>query len=176
MSWFGAVCSCGRFQLILAIGEFAVLLWEASLFCAMSYISQYGSFCDLPFPFNDVRSPNIGRHSVLLLECWCWSSSDPKSCLVSCGDKGRWTCGSDSGKDRSRGWQMGSSVIKFRPLCPSAIFTSLLLTFFSTACSSEFLLPGWVAEVFVLSVGLSNCSRVGPGETASSWASDGFMF
>lgn len=55
---------------------------------------------------------------------------------------------------------MGSSVIKFRPMCPSAIFTSLLLTFFSTACSSEFLLPGWVAgflalraEVFVLSMG-----------------------
>lgn len=161
MSWFGAVCSCGRFQLILAIGEFAVLLCEASLFCAMSYISQYGSFCDLPFPFNDVRSPNIGRHCVLLLECWCWSSSDPESCLVSCGDKGQWTCGSDSGKDRSRGWWMGSSVIKFRPLCPSAIFTSLLLTFLFHSLLKWVLAP-WLGSWFLGSESRSLCALNGP--------------
>lgn len=68
-----------------------------------------------------------------------------ESGLVPRGDEGWWTGGGDSGQKGSRGWEMCSSFIKVRPLCPSAIFTSLLLTFFSTACSSGFLLPGWEA-------------------------------
>lgn len=66
-------------------------------------------------------------------------------------------CGSDSGKEASGSRRMCTSLIKFRPLYPSHIFTSLLLTFFSTTCSSKFLLPGWEAYFLALTpeIGLS---------------------
>ena len=178
MSWFGGVCNCGRFQLILAIGEFAVLLWEASLSCAMSYISQYGSFCDLPFPFNEVRSPDIGRHSVLLLECWCWSWSDTESCSVSRGGKGRWTCGGHSGKEGSRGRRMHSSlslgVCVHQPFSHHCFWHSLPKLTQVSSCSLAGKLVSWLWDQKPLCSqwGLSNCVRAGPGETVSSWASD----
>lgn len=165
---------------ILASGEFAVLLCEISLFRAMSYISWYGSFCDLPFPFNDVRTPNIGSHYVLSLKRWC--SSDPHSCSASLGDKGWWVCDGHRGKEGSVDWRMGRSLMKLRPCRPHQAFLHHCFCHYfpqlaevsSCSLAGKLVSWPWNQKSLCSQLGLSNWGRAGEGEMTLSWASDGF--